>query len=138
MIFFWTLRKWVDASVFSSTSIPLSLYSLAPLLLKLPRSLGLMKIFVVIFLNIRKFWLYLCFVFQANISKFATTSIIMYCASLPHKNIVLHSNWMKLTQIWVHVYQSYFLFWLVLLLWMAREVIHSQKRRHFWKDFVFN
>ena len=83
----------MDASVSSPYSIHSSSYSLASLLLKLPRSLRIPKIkcsrFMMIFSFSRKFDRISALFFSSSNSKFATKSIMKDYGSLSHKNIGL-------------------------------------------------
>ena len=111
--FFWILRKWVNESVSSSFSILSSSYSLASLLLKLIRSLSMLKnVCSRSFFNFQKLWLHFGFIFliSANNSKFATSQqwgIVDLCHT---KKWVCQAIWMKLTLIWVHASRSNYCF----------------------------
>ena len=86
----------MDASVSSSFSIHSSSYSLASILLKLTRSLSMLKIvcnrFLMLFSISRNFDRISVLFFSANNSKFATKSIMRDCGSLSHKKMGFSSK----------------------------------------------
>ena len=79
----------MDESVSSSFSIHSSSYSLASILLKIIRSLSMLKIvcnrFLMLFSTSRNFDRISVLFFLANNSKFATKSIMRVCGSLSRK-----------------------------------------------------
>ena len=129
--FFWFMRKWVDASVSPSSLIHSSSYSLASILLKLTRSLSMLKNvcsrFLTLFSISRNFDRISVSFFSAKNTKFGPKLIKRDYGSLSHKNMGLSSKFFDLILTWFHASQSKLLFWLALVLRMARKLIQSQK-----------
>ena len=86
----------MDASVSRSSSTHSSSYSLASILLKVTRSLSMLKNvcsrFLMFFLISRNSDRISVLFFSSNNSKFATKSIMRDCGSLSHKNEGLSSK----------------------------------------------